>query len=226
MCAMWQRLNPDAVIHLAYGGRREVFGQIAWPHRTFVADERLRTRDHQRERQSYQGVMRAVSLGTAQEPVDRVLMVECDVLPLRPGLVEYLSAREREEAADVLGVRLRRVDGTGHPHVLAHESHPNFAGWLGASVRPEKETVLMMLGCLTWWTWEAFTAVATTLEPLPIYLELAMPTMAHQRGFRVRDLPELVPDMSPLGELGHLAESRRAASRWVLHPCKNCWRTA
>lgn len=225
MVARWQDLNPDARIHLAYGGREEVFGQIGWPDKSFISDPRLRTRDHQRERQSYAGVMREAVAALGGGGVDRVMMVECDVVPLRTGLVGYLAGREREERADVLGARLRRVDGTGHPHVLAHEFSPKFEELLKKSVRAEKEVVLMMLGCLTWWTWEAFVAVAKEVEPMPVYLELAMPTMAHLLGFRVRDLPEFEWDMEPVGELGHLVEERTAAGRWVLHPCKKVWRS-
>lgn len=224
MTAEWERLNPECRVHVAYGGRREVFDQIAWPDKSFVSDSRLRTRDHQRERQSYLGVMREVAAALHGSVVERVMLVECDVMPLRAGLADYLSGRAREEGADVLGARLRRVDGTGHPHVLAHEFHPRFREWLGASIRQEKETVLMMLGCLTWWTWEAFAKVAAEAEPLPVYLELAMPTTAHLMGFRVRDLPEFERDMEPLGELGHMVQDRRAAGRWVLHPCKKIWK--
>ena len=123
----------------------------------------------------------------------------------------------------IADTRLRRVDGTGHPHMLAHEFHPQFRQWLAGSVREEKSTVLMMLGCLTWWTWEAFQAVAAASEPLPVYLELAMPTTAHQLGYRVRDLPEFEGDMEPLGELEHLVPKRTSNGQWVLHPCKKIW---
>jgi hypothetical protein len=226
MVRVWGELNPEAVVHVAYGGREEVFREILWPGKSFVADVRLRTRDHQRERQSYRGVMQAVVEGVGIGDEDRVILVECDVFPLREGLVDYLAGRAAEEKADVLGARLRRADGTCHPHVLAHEFHPAFGEWLGASVREDKSVVLMMLGSLSWWTGRAFRAAAFFPEPLPVYLELAMPTAAHLAGFRVRDLPEFYDDMEPLGELGHLIEERRQAGRWVLHPCKMVWKKA
>ena len=222
----WGRLNPEARLVVAYGGREEVFGEVRVENKVFISDPRLRTRDHQRERQSYRGIMRAVAAHAEGKEWGGgpVILVECDVVPLRAGVTDYLAERAAAERADVLGARLRRVDGTGHPHVLAHEFHPRFREWLAASVREDKEVILMMLGCLTWWTWEAFKAVSAAPEPMPVYLELAMPTAAHQLGFRVRGLPEWEDDMEPLGELEHELESRRKAGRWVLHPCKKVWR--
>ena len=224
MCGTWQRLNPEARVHLAYGGSADTFALLTWADRTFINDARLRTRDPQRERQSYCGVMKAVIGTLSGSTVDRVLMVECDVVPLKEGLVNYLLQRECEEKADVMGVRLQRVDGTGHPHVLAHEFHAGFDVWLENPVRPGTKVVLMMLGCLTWWKWEAFVRTAEVPEPLPVYLELAMPTTAHQLGFRVRDLPEFVPDVESTGELDDQVEERRKKGRWVLHPCKTAWK--
>lgn len=225
MVAEWRRLNPSARILVAYGGREEVLPELAWEDKVFISDPRLRTRDHQRERQSYLGIMRAVAAYAESKGWDGgpVILAECDVVPLQSGVADYLGSRAAEEKADVLGARLRRVDGTGHPHVLAHEFHPRFREWLESSIREDKEVVLMMLGCLTWWSWEAFKAVSGKEEPMPVYLELAMPTAAHQLGFRVRGLPEWESDMEPLGELGGELETRRLAGRWVLHPCKKIW---
>lgn len=221
----WERLNPDAAVRIAYGGTEAAFRRLENPSSaTFIADPRLRTRDHQRERQSYRGVMRDVADALGGSGTRRVLLVECDVAPLRAGLVDYLERREAEERADVLGVGLRRADGTSHPHFLAHQFHPKFPEWLAASVREEKETVLMMLGCLSWWTWEAFTATARAPEPLPVYLELAMPTTAHHLGFRVRGLPEFDADIQPTGEMESRLSAMRAAGRWLAHPCKRIWR--
>lgn len=210
---------------LAYGGREETFERLEWPDRCFIADGRLRTRDHQRERQSYRGVMSACAERLAGTGVRRVLLAECDVAPLRPGLTERMERLREEEGADMLGVHLRRVDGTGHPHFLAHQSHPRFKEWLARSVRTgeEREVVLMMIGCLSWWTWEAFRETAAAPEPMPVYLELAMPTTAHHLGFRVREARGMAGSMFPLGDLTSEIDQWRKRGFWALHPCKNCW---
>ena len=223
MCRTWQRLNPDARIHVAYGGCAAAYQALQGPDCTLIQDPRLRTRDHQRERQSYRGIMQAMVAALADHGTSRILMVECDVAPLRPGLVDYLAQRAGEEQAGVLGVGLRRADGTSHPHYLAHQSHPRFREWLSHSIREDREVVLMMLGCLTWWTWDAFRATALAPEPMPVYLELAMPTMAHHLGFRVRNLPEFEADIEPFGEMEEFLEQKRAEGRWLAHPCKRIW---
>ncbi len=223
MCATWQRGNPDALVHVAYGGKEASFDELAWPNRSFIRDPRLRTRDHQRDRQSYLGIMRETVMALEKAAVDRVLMVECDVVPLRDGLTDYLLRREEEEDAQMLGTRLRRVDGTNHPHYLAHQSHPRFEEWLAQSVREDKTVVLMMMGSLSWWTWQAFAAVAGCEEPMPVYLEIALPTVAHQLGFRVRGLKELDDCLEPLGEMEGLLEQWRHERKWVAHPCKRIW---
>jgi hypothetical protein len=226
MCGTWQVLEPSARIHIAYGGDKAQFAKLNWPNRSFIDDPRLRTRDHQRERQSYRGLMQTIQLDLTGTGTDRILMVEFDVIPLRSGLVDYLAGRQQEERADVLGARLRRVDGTSHPHFLAHQHHEGFKRWTGMSIRENKEVVMMMLGCLSWWTWEAFSGVAEAPEAMPVYLELALATTPHLLGFRVRNLPEFYDDMEPVGELEGELEARMAGGRWVVHPCKNYWKAA
>ena len=223
MCQTWQRLNPEARIHVAYGGTPATFEALDWPYRSLILDPRLRTRDHQRERQSYLGIMQTMVAELDSHEMPRILLVECDLVPLRTGLADYLAGRAEEECADVLGVKLRRADGTSHPHFLAHQGHSEFQNWLGQSIREDREVVLMVLGCLTWWTWEAFCATALAPEPLPVYLELAMPTTAHHLGFRVRNLAEFESDIEPSGELEGSLEQRLAEGRWLVHPCKRIW---
>lgn len=226
MCQWWQKLEPDARIIVAYGGTEAVFQQITWPHRTYISDHRLRTRDHQRERQSYHGIMAAIATGLREGQEDRILMVECDVVPLRTGLTRYLKNREMEERADVLGVKLQRIDGTSHPHYLAHSTHAGFKEWMAQSRRSETGVVLMMLGCLSWWTRQAFLATAATPIVMPVYLELALATIPHQLGFRVRDLPEFHPDLYVVGEFEEEIEARSKVGRWLVHPCKKIWRNS
>ena len=130
MCRTWQSLNPDAQVHVAYGGSAETFEALTWPHCTLIKDPRLRTHDHQRERQSYLGVMQEISLAFLNANPDRVMMVECDVFPLRPGLTDYLSGREREEQADVMGARLSAITSkcTSCDHFKVHHFGWGFCG--------------------------------------------------------------------------------------------------
>ena len=223
MVGEWQRLNPEALIHVAYGGPAHLFGALSMAGRTFVTDPRLRTRDHPRERQSYQGLMRAVAQDLSGKGIAHILLVEFDVAPLKLNLMKYLEQRSWAEEADVMGVDLRRIDGTNHAHFLAHLSQPKFLEWLDFSIRDDKRVVLMMLGCITWWKWDAFVLTCGQEEKMPVYLELAMPTVAHHLGFRVRGLPEFSADVVVSGERHNEIAQRTTTGSWVLHPCKKIW---
>lgn len=223
MCREWSRLNPGAEVLVAYGGRREDCDAVKGVPVVFVEDPRLRTRDHQRERQSYRGVMREASAWMANRSFDRVLLAEYDVIPLRFGICTHLEMVRQDRCADVLGVRLRRIDGTGNPHYLAHCSHRNFAKWLDQSIRKEKEVVLSMLGCLSYWTREAFDETAFAPEPMPVYLELALATIPHQLGFRVVGLENWEPWFLTQGNVAGRVEIWRAHGIWAAHPVKDAW---
>ena len=133
-------------------------------------------------------------------------------------------ARLIEEKADVLAFEVIRVDETNHPHFLYHAGLPGFFEWLASrSVRREERTVLSMFGTGSFWTREAFTAVARWEEPFPIYLEIYLPTLAHHLGFRVRAWKEQGRFISSLGDYGDRLEEARAAGLWTAHPAKKLW---
>ena len=71
MVDYWRNTTgPDEIV-VAYGGPVEEFGKIKG-RKAFIDDPRLRTRDHQRERQSYSGVLRgAMDVGVIIERGER-----------------------------------------------------------------------------------------------------------------------------------------------------------
>jgi hypothetical protein len=71
------------------------------------------------------------------------------------------------------------------------------------------------------WTREAFEEVARLGDPIPMYVELALPTLAHHLGFRVRDLTDQNRFVSALGNRVQEIDSARAAGAWALHPVKD-----
>ncbi|MES2569182.1 MAG: hypothetical protein V4710_03905 [Verrucomicrobiota bacterium] len=224
MVAAWERCVPAEMLLLAYGGSRHDFGQIAHPHKVFVEGPRLRTSDHQREKQSYSGVYSAAAAWMQGRHVEHVYFAEFDHIPL----VDDLNARQIErlhrEQADVMGHRLRRVDGTNYPNALYHAADPRFADlWRQLSRRPQPEVVLRMTGTGTLWTRKAFEAVASRPEPFPIYLEIYLPTLAHHLGFRVRDWDEQNRFVSHLGDFTGEIERARSEGAWSLHPVKQLW---
>jgi len=225
MVAWWQRHVPGPDILVAYGGDRERFESLNVPNRVFVDDSRLRTRDHQRERQSFGGVFMAMNEWLRDRPAYRlILLSEFDCLPMCHDLFGRLEARLATEEADVLGCRLERVDGTNHPHFLYHSSAPDFASFIDRiSIRRDRSVVLAMLGCVSFWNREAFTAVADAQESSPLYLEIALPTLAHHLGFRVRGLTDQDRWVQPTGDLALQLDEVRAAGAWMAHPVKGFW---
>jgi hypothetical protein len=210
---------------IAYGGTRERFANLKVPDKVYVDDSRLRTRDHQRERQSFAGVFLAANEWLAVRPgIQRIHLTEFDCIPLCADIFDRLERRLAEEDADVLGCHLERVDGTNHPHYLYHKADPGFEAFLSKlSVRRDPRVVLAMLGCVSFWKREAFSAVAEAEETSPLYLEIALPTLAHHLGFRVRNLRDQSGFVQPVGDLGDRLEALRARGAWMAHPVKGFW---
>lgn len=195
---------------IAYGGLNESFDQIAHSQRIFIDDTKLRTRDHQREAQSYRGVFKSVSNWMADSEFTHVLFMEGDHVPLAQDLIaKYLGFMEIEDA-DVLGYHLARIDGTLHPH------------WLASGVDPTAgEVMLSMLGTGHFWKREAWDAVAADDTRLPRYLELDLPTTAHTLGFRLRPLPNPGNAIMALpSQLKTDTLDAAAAGAWSIHPIK------
>jgi hypothetical protein len=225
MLGYWSECVAEESILLAYGGSKEEFDSIPHQQKVFVDDPGLRTSDHQRECQSYTAVFQAGAKFLQTRPEFRyVHFAEFDHLPLARDLNERQIERLGTEGADVLGFHLHRVDGTSNPHFLYHVAHDDFAShWFQISHRPEPEVVLSMFGSGSFWTREAFCAVAVTEEPFPIYLELYLPTLAHHLGFRVRNFTKQNRFVRITKDETESIEQARAEGAWTLHPVKKLW---
>ena len=224
MLAWWRDCCPPNNVLIAFNGPEEAFGRIAHLHKVRVVDDRLVTRQHSRERQSYTAIFRAASQWMAGRDYTHVSFCEYDQIPLVPDLNERQVARLEEERADVLAFQLARVDGTNQPHYLYHKALPGFAEhWANLSVRREKTAVLSFFGTGSFWTRAAFDAVAATREPFPIYLELYLPTVAHHLGYRLRDWREQNRYVSSLGNFVYAIDQARREGAWTVHPVKTLW---
>lgn len=197
---------------IAHGGMRDAFDNIRHSQKVFVSDPRLRTRDHQRESQSYRGVLSAVTDWLRDKDFTHVLFMEGDHVPLAKDLVaKYLEFLQTEDA-DVAGYHLARIDGTLHPH------------WLSSGADPRKsEVMLSMLGTGHFWKREAWDAVAQDVDRSPLYLELDLPTTAHANGFRIRPLSN--PGGAVMALPLQLKTTDRAqvaaGGAWSMHPVKD-----
>lgn len=202
---------PAGHLLLAYGGNREAFDALPQSQKVFVDDPRLRTRDHQREAQSYRGVFATVAEWMDGRDFTHVLFMEGDHVPLALDIVDrYLNFLSSEDA-DVAGFHLSRIDGTLHPH------------WLASGADPTKQEVMLsMLGTGHFWKREAWDAVARHTDKSDLYLELDLPTTAHTLGFRLRPLENPANAVMALpSQLKTTPKSAAAAQAWSIHPVKD-----
>jgi hypothetical protein len=218
----WRDYCAPENLLIIFTGNEADYDLIQHPTKVRVDDPRLRTRRHVEERQSYCGVFQAASDWLRGRSYTHVFFAEYDHLPLRSDLNERQLARLAEESADVLGVAVGRVDGTNWPHYLYHSDMQGFSEyWARMSVRTDKTTVLHMFCSGSFWTRQAFDAVAQTEDPFPIYLEIFIPTAAHHLGFRVRDWGEEASRfINNSGNFMDRMEEARRAGAWTIHPVK------
>lgn len=220
---LWEPVTRSGELLLAYGGTAEHFARIAHEAKIFVPDPRLRTRDHQRECQSYTSVMQQAGEWTAGRPeFSYIHFVEFDQVPLVADLNARMVAEIEKEDADLLAHHLRRIDDTSHPHYLYHARNPKFHEWIkSVSLRQNKTLVLSMMGTGSFWKRDCFMAVAPLHEPAPIYFELYLPTLAHHLGFRVRPWLHQSAFISNMPYPDLNLEHARSSGAWTVHPVKS-----
>ena len=224
MVNYWTREVPATDLWVVHGGNRTDFENIAFENKSFAGCARVRTRDHQREKQSYSLIYALVSKAIDHLPYRYVWFMEYDHIPLTPFAPALIREKLQRERADVVGFILRRIDRTISPHYLYHLRNPEFLDfWQDFSVRPDKTTVLTMLGTGSFWCREAFDAVANIPETTPIYLELFIPTVAHHLGFRLREITEHNQFVLSRPAKGVTIEAARRAEAWTFHPHKTFW---
>lgn len=219
----WKSLVGENSVLIAYGGSHQLFEEIQFNAKIFIDDPNLRTLDHQREGQSYTAVFREVSnrIRSHFTNVGVVTLFEFDHLPLVRDFNLRQIERMQAEKADVLAHHLARIDGTSHPHYLYYASKSEFKRFFEKlSIRADPKVVLSMFGTGSCWTREAFDAVARFSEPLSIYFEVYLPTLAHHLGFRLRDYANQNIFVSNLGDRSAEVNSARERGAWSLHPVK------
>lgn len=223
MVDYWRETTHPSVIVVAYGGTRGEFDKLEC-RKVFIEDPRLRTRDHQREQQSYTSVLRSALEEIADDEWDWLYLAEYDMLPLDKQLFEKLENHARSENADLLGHRMWRIDDTLHPHYANQLRTSKWMDWIASiSKRTDPKVVLSCMGCGQFWHRDALQDVIAEGEPEPAYLELQLPTVAHHLGYRVRGLKHQDQFISNHVFINASANMIRDTGAWVMHPLKNLW---
>jgi len=224
MLNYWNDFVSGGDILIAYGGPAAEFSRLGHDARILIDSPRLKTTDHQRQKQSYQDLFYAAREWLCGRPYRFVHFVEYDQVPVHK---EFLSLHRdflKAESCEVAGFHLARVDGTSNPHFLNHVSDPDFTKlWQLVTVRDDCSVVLSMFGSGSFWQREAFDAVAALRDTPPVYLELFIPTAAHHLGFRVRGMTSQQHFIRNLGELRSRMSEFQAAGAWSIHPVKTLW---
>ena len=224
MLTYWRDFVSAADILIAYGGPAAEFSRLDHDRRIFIDSPRLKTKDHQRQKQSYQDLFYAARQWLRGKPYRFVHFVEYDQVPVRADFVSLHQAFLNAEACDVAGFHVVRVDGTSNPHFLNHASDPDFMSfWRTMTVRDDGSVVLSMFGSGSFWRREAFDAVAALRDTPRVYLELFIPTAAHHLGFRVRGMVRQQRFVRNVGELRPRMAEAQAAGAWSVHPVKTLW---
>jgi hypothetical protein len=116
---------------------------------------------------------------------------------------------------------LIRIDGTSHPFELYHESDPAFSPfWRSVSRRDDPGVIFWMFGSGSFWTREAFLAVAGHDQLIECLFEIYLPTLAHHLGFRVRSWREDQHLISNLPAPEVSIENAQQHACWTVHPVK------
>lgn len=223
MVEAWRTLEDCAGVVVAYGGSREEFAKLNVPA-VYVEDERLRTRDHQRELQSYSVLLQSALPLFDKIDCEWVALAEYDLVPLRENSLRCWVEEAEAQDADLLGVGTRRLDGTLHPHATATLAQDGWLEWVKSFSRREEAGVLLScLGCAQLWRLEALRGVVAQGEPIAAYLEILLPTVAHHLGYRVRNFASherVILHYEWVHE--ELDECERRAVSF-LHPWKTFW---
>lgn len=222
----WRNQDPNALALIAYGGTEENFNNLSESIKAvFVPDFSLRTKDHARERQEYSGVFRKAVAWMAVQPeeITHVHVVEYDVFPAAKNVGALLYAALLREDADVIGYGLYDFTGTIHPQNRHQLADPDFSGFISSSSKRENSSRLItMLGCSSYWSRPSFDEVATLKGVPPVYLEVAIPTLAHHLGYRVRPVPAFQEKFVTFeGDLTSCIRDFEKQGAWLVHPCKH-----
>lgn len=227
MLAYWAQAVPEESLWVAYGGPQEAFDRLEHPRKLFIDSERLRTVDHQRERQSYIALFQALARVPAFPDAQYIHLAEYDQIPLLQGVNDRQRDYLEAQGADLIAYYLQRIDRTNSAHYLMHWADGWFRDFLRQlSVREDWQTVYALKGYGTFWRREAWETIAQVEEPGPIYLEQWMPTVAHHLGYRIRPIPHdpevpVTPPRTP--QPAPSSEPDSSQIQWFTHPVTDLW---
>lgn len=224
MCDYWLKLMPNIDLVVVYGGPKQQFDQINYTKKTFIDSSKLKTRDHQRENQSYVEVYQAAAAAIAPTST-HVYFTEFDHVPSSPVSLEVLLRIQEQKDADLLTFDLKRIDQTNAPHYLwLLDNQPFFQFLKTLSKRVDKQIILTSPGYGHLWRRDAFDAFVAVEDKYNVYLEIWLPTVAHHLGYRVQPVGSWQEWNTTSGSFDENYDDAVASSVEWVHPVKNLWK--
>jgi hypothetical protein len=216
VAASLAQFPEDSRVVVCHGGRRDDFDAVTADEKLFVDDPSLRGPI---EGQSYAQVLtqawREVIAHDAS--IDLVYLIEYDHIVLRGDYDVALRQAIDHAGADFIGKNCARRDDTNWPHSLRARHDQRIRGLVGdAELGGCLGTGMLMRRAAL----EAFASV----EHVPCYLELYVPTVLRHLGFRLDDVDRFSDlyayvNAPPEKDLASVLEAR-SAGHFFVHPFK------
>ena len=187
VAASLRQFPPDARVLVCHGGSREDFDAVAHPEKIFVEDPSLRGPLAQ---QQYTGLLVQAwnSVIEKDEGIDLVFLAEYDHIVLRNDFEIALRQVIDYAGADFVGKNCSRRDTTNWWHSLRARGDARLHALVDAvSTRQDPTELYGCLGTGMLIRRKALEAFAT-IDHVPGYLELYVPTLIHHLGFRLDDV--------------------------------------
>ena len=187
-----QQLEDDCELILAHGGTRENFENICFPKKIFVSDPKLRGLGYY---QSYFGIMTDVRnyLKNAAIDPEWIFISDYDLLPLKKNYLQGLISIMKKHEAGFGGKFIRDVS-LSNSFFLTNAIRDGIMERTTAFDRPERKPVYHCLGAFLIFHRTCFDAILELEDNLrDMYFELAIPTAANLKGFRVISFDEHSP---------------------------------
>ena len=216
-----QQLAPGYVVMLAYGGPRENFSQVEWPHKIFLDDPTLRGTS---SRISYLQLSTLFRDYFKKNGIlaDWVFVADFDLIPLKQNYLDGSIQLMVKHRAGLGGRQFRDVSLSNNPFVVDCSENGFIDETFNAAGR---YPLYHCLGCALLFRGDFFNSLYDGEERLGLaYYELAAPSVANKKGYRVLSFQKCGDEFTsvrfrPVYSVAEALEAASAGASFI-HPVK------
>ena len=179
-----KQLGSAGEIVLAYGGTAKNFEGILYPKKVFISDDKLRGAGY---RQSYFGLMKSGRDYLKKEAIDAewIFISDYDLVPLEKNYLDGLISIMKQHGAGFGGKLIRDVS-LSNSFFLTNAIQDGILQRTPGLHGLERKPIYHCLGACLLFHRNCFDAILELADDLSdMYFELAIPTAANLKGFRV-----------------------------------------